>query len=80
MTKIQPRPTIYKGIKMRSRLEARFAAGLDLIGADWEYEPHCFASEHGQYLPDFKVAGPWADWYIEVKPNVPDLEPICVTP
>lgn len=47
------RPTIYRGIRMRSRLEARFAAFLDSSGRPWRYEPTCFADETGQYLPDF---------------------------
>jgi len=39
---------------MRSRTEALYAASLHGI-ATWEYEPECFADEHGQYLPDFRV-------------------------
>lgn len=53
MAEYKARPTIYKGIQMRSRLEAGYAAWLDLWGFDWEYEPQAFASEKGQYLPDF---------------------------
>jgi hypothetical protein len=66
------RPTTYKGIRMRSRLEARFAARLDALAWVWEYEPRAFADERGQYLPDF-----WVDLreaertvYIEVKPTI----------
>lgn len=41
---------------MRSRMEAGFAAYLDsLPGVMWAYEPECFANEHGQYLPDFRI-------------------------
>jgi hypothetical protein len=59
------RPTTYRGILMRSRLEADYAAALDRIGADWEYEPECFASGDGQWLPDFYVNGVWT----ELKPS-----------
>lgn len=73
------RPTIYNGIQMRSRLEAGYAAWLDKWKFDWAYEPSAFATEHGQYLPDFRlndvpVADPGAERfipqtvYVEVKP------------
>lgn len=64
------RPTVYKGIQMRSRLEARFAAYLDGFGRPWQYEPQCFANEDGQYLPDFLThdnAG--TACYYEIKPT-----------
>lgn len=51
------RPTTHRGIAMRSRLEAGFAAWLDSVRLDWTYEPQCYASELGQYLPDFHLAG-----------------------
>lgn len=74
----QARPTTYKGIAMRSRLEARFAAYLDapwqLPGLRWQYEPRAFGSERGQYLPDFQVWSPddplGAPYYLEVKPTL----------
>lgn len=71
---MQARPTTYKGIQMRSRLEARYAAWLDGIEADWQYEPQCFADDtFGQYLPDFvvrdvHVVGRRRSVYVEVKP------------
>lgn len=68
---IAARPTTYNGIKMRSRLEARFAAWLDNHHSDWmwRYEPRCFASQAGQYLPDFLILidDKWS-LYIDVKP------------
>lgn len=72
---LQARPTTYRGIRMRSRLEARFAAELDRTGGvTWEYEPRAFADENGQYLPDFRVVQhdpPFrAPIYVEVKPTV----------
>lgn len=79
MTEFRARPTVYKGIKMRSRLEAGFAAWLDENGFEWEYEPQAFASEKGQYLPDFKLSeidvaasatdATSATAYVEVKPD-----------
>lgn len=60
----QARPTLYKGVRMRSRLEALYAAWLDNHQLDkWTYEPMAFGSPDGQYLPDFFVcdAGPNPD-------------------
>lgn len=74
------RPTVYKGIQMRSRLEATYAAFLDSMGGGlcWAYEPRCFADATGQYLPDFHewMAGgpesePDSGTYVEVKPFAP---------
>ena len=56
-TTFKARPTTYKGIEMRSRLEAGFAMWLDANHFDWKYEPKCFAGEAGQYLPDFGLYG-----------------------
>lgn len=64
------RPTVYCGIPMRSRLEARYAAFLgDRSG--WAYEPRAYADEHGQYLPDFQLLGDDDDppAFVEVKPT-----------
>lgn len=72
---LKARPTTYNGIEMRSRLEAGFAQWLDQLHVRWEYEPRAFATEAGQYLPDFLlhdlVAGPIVqlrDVYVEIKP------------
>lgn len=75
---IKARPTTYKGVQMRSRLEAGYAMWLDSMQIEWEYEPRAFANERGQYLPDFKVQvldcgrGEFVNGYIEVKPFHPD--------
>ena len=61
---IQARPTLYKGIRMRSRLEADYASSLDRRGIDWQYEPTCFGGPDGQWLPDFKTG---TGHYVEVK-------------
>lgn len=69
---MKARPTIYNGIQMRSRLEARVAAWFDSIPMEWKYEPVAFAGAEGQYLPDFvwpaSVGCPNIYW--EVKPTM----------
>ena len=50
---IAARPTTYRGIQMRSRLEATVAAQFDRWRYDWAYEPRAYGSKAGQYLPDF---------------------------
>ena len=66
---IRARPTLYKGIRMRSRLEADYAAYLEREGHDWHYESECFASAAGQWLPDFLVKHKSGDeTFLELKP------------
>lgn len=71
---IKARPTTYNGVKMRSRLEADYAAFLDSAGVRWKYEPECFAGAEGQWLPDFGCSlsadGPFTV-FTEVKPSGP---------
>src|SRR5688572_1629249 len=76
MADFTPRPTVYRGVKMRSRLEAGYAQWLDSWGCKWEYEPCAFGSEAGQYLPDFRLPELRVSWddaplvaYVEVKPT-----------
>ena len=67
-------PTTYRGIRMRSRLEARWAAFFDRLGWEWEYEPDhpkhkCAQSIYmwlGGWLADFHIVDP--DIYIDIKP------------
>lgn len=68
-----PRPTTYNGTPMRSRIEAKYARWLDEHNMRWEYEPQCFASARGQYLPDFlihdvNILGTPRRLYVELKP------------
>ena len=57
---IQAQPTTYKGIVMRSRLEADWAATLDQLAIEWLYEPQLLRLPSGQrYLPDF--------WLLELR-------------
>lgn len=62
------RPSIYKDIRFRSRLEARFAKHLDATGEQWSYEPRNFGGQGG-YLPDFEILGATRPTYIELKPT-----------
>jgi hypothetical protein len=70
---MKARPTIYRGVRMRSRLEAKVAAWLDAQRLRWEYEPDCYGDQDGQYLPDFRLSVVYAlgrrrRLYVEVKP------------
>jgi hypothetical protein len=74
MTATSGRETLYRGVKMRSRLEADYAANLDRQQYRWAYEPTCFAGPGGQWLPDFGCTfADDKDWVIfdEVKPAEP---------
>ncbi len=67
MTNIKPLPTRYKGIKFRSRLEARWAVFFDALNIKWRYEFEGYDLGGGDwYLPDFWF--PEWDVYGEVKP------------
>jgi hypothetical protein len=71
-TALVARPTTYRGIQMRSRLEAHFAGFLDEAGFDWTYEPRAYGDGRAQYLPDFEVR--FSDGgriFFEVKGKVP---------
>jgi hypothetical protein len=62
-------PTLYKGVMMRSRLEARWAAFFDALRWSWEYEPDDLAG----YIPDFVLGFEAGDVLVEVKPRDEDL-------
>jgi hypothetical protein len=65
---IEATPTIYKRVRFRSRLEARWAVFWDELGVKWEYEPQTFKFPDGkQYTPDFWIVD-LALW-VEIKPN-----------
>lgn len=55
----------YKGIKFRSRQEARWAVFFDTLGIQWLYEPEAYKLERTVYLPDFWL--PRQDCFWEVK-------------
>ena len=58
-------PTMFQGIQMRSRLEARWAAFFTACGWEWTYEPFDFEG----WSPDFllKLHRPV---FVEVKPEI----------
>jgi uncharacterized SAM-binding protein YcdF (DUF218 family) len=70
-TALAATPTIFRGVLMRSRLEARWAGVLDQAGLAWEYEPQVIrlGRSHGRwqggYVPDFWL--PEQRTWLEVK-------------
>lgn len=62
-------PTRYRGVMMRSRLEARWAAFFDAMYWRWAYEPIDLAG----YIPDFILEFDVGDLLVEVKPRHEDL-------
>lgn len=53
-TDITAIPTIYKGINLKSRMEAQCAVLFDKLGWHWKYEPFSFMLPSGiAYTPDF---------------------------
>lgn len=68
------RPTIYRGIEFRSRLEVRFAQHLDELGETWAYEPRVYGPKGRGYLPDFEILASARPTFIEVKPTVAEAE------
>jgi hypothetical protein len=64
MYEIKAIPTVYNGVRFRSRLEARWAAFFDLCGWKWDYEPLDLEG----WAPDFSLETPVCTVFIEVKP------------
>ena len=65
---VQAIETRYKGYRMRSRLEARWAVVLDHLNVKWEYEKEGFTLSNGRrYLPDFYLSE--FDIWVEIKPG-----------
>ena len=62
--------TEYKGLRFRSRLEARHAVMLDALGIKYEYEREGYQLGNLSYLPDLWL--PELDIFIEVKGEIPD--------
>jgi hypothetical protein len=47
-------PTVFKGIKLKSRFEGDIAFLVDRLGYKWQYEPQSYLLEDGtHYWPDF---------------------------
>jgi hypothetical protein len=66
---IDPTVVTYRGVTMRSALEADFARNLDDQEIPWRYEPAIY---HG-YLPDFEVVDAHPPLFIEVKPTLREV-------
>jgi len=70
---VKAKPTRYKGIRMRSRLEATAARTLDGYEIPWKYEPRIFSRRFRKgtgYKPDFQLwPGSASPWYVEIKPT-----------
>lgn len=58
-------PTSYKGIRFRSRQEARWAVFFDTLRIQWLYEPEAYKLGETVYLPDFWL--PKQNCFWEVK-------------
>lgn len=53
---IEAIPTTYKGIQLRSRMEAQCALLFDTLEWDWQYEPNSLMLTSGvAYTPDFFI-------------------------
>lgn len=64
--------TEYKSYRFRSRLEARWAVFMDVLGLKYEYEHEGFDLDGINYLPDFLV--PELSAHVEIKPVNPTVE------
>ena len=71
---VESKPTEYRGVTMRSKLEADFARFLDSRRVDWVYEPAIFGPIGQGYLPDFQVLRPDEHHYFEVKPTLREVD------
>lgn len=67
---INAKPITYRGIAMRSKLEAEFAWYLDECEFTWEYEPRIFGPVGEGYMPDFYIQENGDRCYVEVKPTL----------
>lgn len=63
-------PTMYKGVRFRSRAEARWAAFFDSLEWPWDYEPF----DLNGYIPDFVVQASPQGLLVEVKAATEDFE------
>jgi hypothetical protein len=71
--------TSFKGYRMRSRLEARWAVFFDALGIEWEYEKEGYElTGAGRYLPDFhlKDRNIWVEIKGELKEDGSEIEKI----
>ncbi len=71
VSSIKAIPTNYRGVAMRSRLEARWASMLDALQWPWEYEPDLQA---GFVIPDFLLPRFTHAVLLECKPALTPAE------
>lgn len=76
---ISSKPTVYRGITFRSRLEARWAIFLENSASvlKWTYEPATYhlLPQNWDYTPDFRVWHKSGNTFdLEVKPNEVTLD------
>ena len=66
-------PTVYRGIRFRSRLEAKWAFTFDIMRWPWEYEPYDLEG----WIPDFfvDICDGQKPILVDVKPHVIGLPP-----
>jgi hypothetical protein len=60
-------PTVYSGVRFRSRLEAKWAVFFDIIGWGWHYEQ----DDVNGWIADFTIDNPFTcqtAFWIEIKP------------
>lgn len=70
MSEIKAIETWYKGVRFRSRLEARWAVFFDALDIRWEYESQGYVIDGRPYLADFWF--PALSTWAEVKPSSVD--------
>lgn len=70
---VEANETEYRGVTMRSKLEADFARHLDDLGVEWIYEPAIYGPKGSGYLPDFRVDREDGPHFFEVKPTLAEV-------
>lgn len=75
---MKARPTHYKGVEYKSRLESMWAKEFDKRGLDFKYEPFSFnmPDEH-IYTPDFMIKGAKTVMWFEIKPTLEKFDIKC---
>jgi hypothetical protein len=67
---LTPKPTVYGGKMMRSKLETKWAMLFDFFGWEWRYEPFTLDG----WIPDFEIkTNTGQNLLVEVKPFDPFL-------
>lgn len=69
LNEIKAKPTVYKGIHFKSKLEAQWAAFFDELNLSWQYEKDTFPLPDGRvYVSDFTVQSEYGYAVYEIKP------------